>query len=596
MCSDVNPAMDPADPMHRHGVGTAVNVTDANGNTYVVNCEAQVVVGEFIGAQMAGFDAAAPLGLVDHLQDGDTTVPYLPRTVVVGGTAPYTITISNGALPQGLSIGDHGLESHGVLFGTPAQGGDFLFTVEVTDAAGTFASQSYALHVTGDAPTQFDLSVQKLGAGTGTVAGSGIDCGATCTAAVDSGTAVSLAATPSPGSVFTGWGGDCSGTAACALTMDAAHTVTATFAADGIDLRVTTATAPPALASPGSAYVVTDTTTNEGAAPAGASTTSFYLSLDTARNKGDVKLKGSRVVPSLASGAASGGPTTVTIPASLAPGAYWQLACADDAGAVAESNEANNCRVSPTAVQVQLSDLAATAVNDPPAALAPGSKFTASDTVRNVSAVPAAASSTRYYLSLDALKDGSDLLLSGSRSVPSLAAGADSSGSKTLTVPAGTPVGTYRVLACADGASKVKEANEANNCVASTGTMLVARPDLTTTQLTGLPATIRLGQKMTLSDTVTNQGQGPAAASTTRYYLSVDAVWTAGDIALSGTRSVPALAAGATSAGSRSVTVPLSALPGPYYAIACADDPTKLSETDEGNNCAASAGTIVLTP
>ncbi len=101
MCSDVNPTMDPDDPMYRHGIGTAVKVTDANGDSYFVNCEAQVVVGEYIGAQMAGFDAAAPLGLVDHLQDGETTVPYLPRTVVVGGTAPYTITISNGGAAAG---------------------------------------------------------------------------------------------------------------------------------------------------------------------------------------------------------------------------------------------------------------------------------------------------------------------------------------------------------------------------------------------------------------------------------------------------------------------------------------------------------------
>jgi subtilase family serine protease len=99
-----------------------------------------------------------------------------------------------------------------------------------------------------------------------------------------------------------------------------------------------------------------------------------------------------------------------------------------------------------------------------------------------------------------------------------------------------------------------------------------------------------------LSDIVTNQGQGPPAASTTRYYLSVDAAWAVGDIALSGTRSVPALAAGASSAGSRSVTVPASMLPGTYYALACADNPTKLSETDEGNNCAATAGTILVTP
>ena len=200
-----------------------------------------------------------------------------------------------------------------------------------------------------------------------------------------------------------------------------------------------------------------------------------------------MRFKGSRVVPGLASGGVSAGPTTVTLPASLVPGTYWQLACADDAGTVAEGNEANNCHVSPTAVQVQLSDLAATAVNDPPVVtLAPGGKFTAActlDNVRNISAFPAAASSTRYYLSLDALHDGSDLVLSGSRSVPSLADRIRTPPvARRSTAPAGTPLSTYRVAACADAANKVKEANEANNCIASTGSVLVARPDLTTTQ------------------------------------------------------------------------------------------------------------------
>ncbi len=50
---------------------TSVAVTDPNGDTYYVDCSAQVVVGDYIGAQMAGFDAAMPLGLVDHLQDGE---------------------------------------------------------------------------------------------------------------------------------------------------------------------------------------------------------------------------------------------------------------------------------------------------------------------------------------------------------------------------------------------------------------------------------------------------------------------------------------------------------------------------------------------
>ena len=81
----------------------------------------------------------------------------------------------------------------------------------------------------GSLPT-YSLTVTKSGSGTGTVSGGGINCGATCTASVVSGTSVTLAASPSSGSSFSGWGGACSGTSAtCAVTMSAARTVTATF-------------------------------------------------------------------------------------------------------------------------------------------------------------------------------------------------------------------------------------------------------------------------------------------------------------------------------------------------------------------------------
>ena len=70
MCDEVNPPPTRTTRLparRRHHVA----VTDANGDTYYVDCAAQVVVGDYIGAQMAGFDAAAPLGLIDHLQDGE---------------------------------------------------------------------------------------------------------------------------------------------------------------------------------------------------------------------------------------------------------------------------------------------------------------------------------------------------------------------------------------------------------------------------------------------------------------------------------------------------------------------------------------------
>ncbi len=232
MCSEVQLTTDPGDPLFLHGVGTAVAVTDANGDTYYVNCEAQVVVGPYIGAQMAGFAAAVPLGLVDHLQDGESGVPYTPRTVVVGGVPPYSISITSESLPPGLTIGDYvqDLEvRHGVMTGTPTAGGDFPFTVAVVDSNGSYASQGYSLHVAGLPAPQVDLTVERQGSGSGTVSGNGIACPGTCTAHIDAGTAISLSATPAAGSTFSGWSGPCSGTGTCDFALTSASTVVATF-------------------------------------------------------------------------------------------------------------------------------------------------------------------------------------------------------------------------------------------------------------------------------------------------------------------------------------------------------------------------------
>jgi predicted outer membrane repeat protein len=75
------------------------------------------------------------------------------------------------------------------------------------------------------------LSVSKTGTGDGTVTSTpeGIECGETCTASFTHGTSVTLSAVPVAGSVFSGWGGDCSDGDDCVLTIDAAKNVTATF-------------------------------------------------------------------------------------------------------------------------------------------------------------------------------------------------------------------------------------------------------------------------------------------------------------------------------------------------------------------------------
>jgi uncharacterized repeat protein (TIGR02543 family) len=78
----------------------------------------------------------------------------------------------------------------------------------------------------------YTLDVNKAGDGGGTVSSTpaGIDCGADCTHDYVYGTAVTLTAVPTSGSIFGGWSGaGCSGAGDCAVIMDAARQVTATF-------------------------------------------------------------------------------------------------------------------------------------------------------------------------------------------------------------------------------------------------------------------------------------------------------------------------------------------------------------------------------
>jgi hypothetical protein len=93
------------------------------------------------------------------------------------------------------------------------------------------AAQSVTASFAAVVPASFTLSVGRSGIGSGTVTSTpaGIDCGTTCSAAFN--TSVSLSASATAGSIFTSWSGDCSGLAACVVTMNANRSVTAGFAA-----------------------------------------------------------------------------------------------------------------------------------------------------------------------------------------------------------------------------------------------------------------------------------------------------------------------------------------------------------------------------
>jgi VCBS repeat-containing protein len=87
------------------------------------------------------FDPAATIVYITNpnLPDGFTGTPYsYSLASSVGGT---TITMTSGALPQGLNFGS------GVISGTPTASGTYYFGVHLADGGGHFADQTLRLRI-----------------------------------------------------------------------------------------------------------------------------------------------------------------------------------------------------------------------------------------------------------------------------------------------------------------------------------------------------------------------------------------------------------------------------------------------------------------
>jgi hypothetical protein len=118
-------------------------------------------------------------------------------------------------------------------------------------------------------------------------------------------------------------------------------------------------------------------------------------------------------------------------------------------------------------------NLIVTFINNPPAGKRRGSSFFVKNTVMNEGVARAGRFIVRYYLSLDTIKDDSDIALKGSRTLKKLKEGKSSNGKTRVTIKKSTPPGEYYLIVCADDTNKVSESNETDNCTASNTTITV---------------------------------------------------------------------------------------------------------------------------
>ena len=339
----------------------------------------------------------------------------------------------------------------------------------------------------------------------------------------------------------------------------------------GPDLVVTSLVGP-STAAPGATIVLTDTTANQGIGSAAASQTRFYLSSNASWDEADTPLQ-TRSVPALNTAASSVGSTSVTIPAGMATGTYYLIARADASGNVQEGSETNNTKVLTFSVGPDLQISALTV----PARGPSGGVIALTDTTKNAGAASAGSSVTAFYLSSNYSVDPGDAQLVPARVVGPLAAGAAVTATTNVTLPV-VPPGIWQILARADDQASVVETVEINNVRAAS---IAIGPDLDVITMSA-PSTATAGTSITVSDTVMNLGRDTAAASVTRFYLSLDFWLDAADV-LMGERSVPALADSVTNTGSTTLSVPASAS-GRYYLIAVTDGAGTVAESHEGNN------------
>jgi len=201
--------------------GFSANCVPANPQTNPPTCVVPIVTSDV--TVTATFNTGSSETLtVTKAGTGTGTVTSNPAGISCGATCSASFTSGQVVVLTAAAA------SGSTFAGWSGAGCTGMGTCSVTMSAAEGVTATF-----NTTTSNFTLTVTKAGTGAGTVRSTpaGINCGATCSASFASGTPITLTATASDGSTFTGWGaGPCEGTGTCTFTITAGTTVVANFA------------------------------------------------------------------------------------------------------------------------------------------------------------------------------------------------------------------------------------------------------------------------------------------------------------------------------------------------------------------------------
>ena len=323
----------------------------------------------------------------------------------------------------------------------------------------------------------------------------------------------------------------------------------------------------------GGSFQISFTVTNGGNARAASSTCNMTLN--------NIYPLGTVSIPALNSGESSPITRNVTLSPGILEGGDIYIKVDPD-NIISESNEQDNQATVRLTVlpPPTMPDLYILSPAVSPSSVAAGGSVQVSFTVKNGGT--AAGSST-----CEMLVNGFYPL--GTVSIPALAAGASYNVSTNATISAGILPGSVEVNIRADSGGSVQESDEQNNTARVTLTILPppTLPDLYILTPSVSPSSAPVGGSVQVSFTVKNGGT--AAASST-CEITVSGFYPLGTV------SIPALAAGASYNASKSVTISQGILPGSGQVYIRVDSGNTIDESDENNNLAMVALTILPPP